>query len=97
MSKWAGFLGAVIGMAAVGASEAQAQARVEVGVLTCTVRGGAGFIVGSTKDLRCHFNKPGRDEYYRGTINKFGLDIGVTQQSAIAWAVSPPARKRGIS
>jgi hypothetical protein len=81
---------AVIGMAAVGASEIRAQARVEVGVLTCTVRGGTGFIVGSTKELRCHFNKPGRGEYYRGTINKFGLDIGVTQQTAIAWAVLAP-------
>jgi hypothetical protein len=83
-------LAAVIGFAALAGSEAQAQARVEVGVLTCTVRGGTGFIIGSTKELRCHFNKPGRDEYYRGTINKFGLDIGVTQQSAIAWAVFAP-------
>jgi hypothetical protein len=90
MSRYIAILGAVIGATALGASEARAQARVEVGVLTCTVRGGAGFIVGSTKDLRCHFNKPGRDEYYRGTINKFGLDIGVTQQSAIAWAVFAP-------
>ncbi|HJU29954.1 MAG TPA: DUF992 domain-containing protein [Hyphomicrobiaceae bacterium] len=90
MSRSIAILGAVIAMAGIGASEAQAQARVEVGVLTCTVRGGAGFIVGSTKDLRCHFNKPGRDEYYRGTINKFGLDIGVTQQTAIAWAVFAP-------
>ena len=34
-------LAAVIGVAALAGSEAQAQARVEVGVLTCTVRGGA--------------------------------------------------------
>jgi Protein of unknown function (DUF992) len=83
-------LAAVIGMAALAGTEAQAQARVEVGVLTCTVRGGTGFIVGSTKELRCRFNKPGRDEFYHGTINKFGLDIGTTQQSAIAWAVFAP-------
>jgi Protein of unknown function (DUF992) len=83
-------LAAVIGVAALAGSEAQAQARVEVGVLTCTVRGGTGFIVGSTKELRCRFNKPGRDEFYHGTINKFGLDIGTTQQSAIAWAVFAP-------
>ncbi|HZT46688.1 MAG TPA: DUF992 domain-containing protein [Hyphomicrobiaceae bacterium] len=70
--------------------EAAAQARVEVGVLTCTVRGGTGFIVGSTKDLRCRFNRPGRDEFYHGTINKFGIDIGTTQQSVLAWAVFAP-------
>lgn len=90
MSRPITLLAAVIGLAAVAGSEAHAQARVEVGVLTCTVRGGAGFIVGSTKELHCRFNKPGRDEFYHGTINKFGIDIGATKQSAIAWAVLAP-------
>lgn len=90
MSRHIAILAAVIGVVALAGSEARAQARVEVGVLTCTVRGGTGFIVGSTKDLRCRFNRPGRDEYYHGTISKFGLDIGSTKQSAIAWAVFAP-------
>lgn len=90
MSRHIAILAVAVGMAAIAGSEAQAQARVEVGVLTCTVRGGTGFIVGSTKELRCRFNKPGRDEFYHGSINKFGLDIGVTKQSAIAWAVFAP-------
>jgi hypothetical protein len=91
MSRHTALLVALIGAtAALAGSDAQAQARVEVGVLTCTVRGGAGFIVGSTKELRCRFNKPGRDEFYHGTINKFGIDIGITKQSAIAWAVFAP-------
>ena len=90
MPRVTALLAAAMATLAFAGSEARAQARVEVGVLTCTVRSGAGFIIGSTKELRCHFNKPGRDEYYRGTINKFGLDIGVTQQSAIAWAVLAP-------
>ena len=90
MSRHIAILAAVMGVAAIGGSDAQAQARIEVGVLTCTVRGGTGFIVGSTKELRCRFNKPGRDEFYHGTISKFGLDIGVTKQSAIAWAVFAP-------
>lgn len=72
------------------ADDAFAQARIEVGVLTCSVRGGTGFIIGSTKDLRCTFHRPGRDETYHGTISKFGIDIGITQQSAIAWAVLAP-------
>jgi hypothetical protein len=90
MSRHIAILAAAIGTVALAGTEARAQARVEVGVLTCTVSGGIGFIVGSTKDLRCHFHKPGRDEYYRGVVNKFGIDIGVTQQSAIAWAVFAP-------
>src|SRR5438477_8103811 len=90
MPRRIALLAVAVGMATIAGSEAQAQARVEVGVLTCTIRGGTGFIVGSTKDLRCRFNKPGRDEFYHGTISKFGIDIGSTKQSAIAWAVFAP-------
>jgi hypothetical protein len=76
---------------------AQAQTRVEVGVLTCNASGSSGFIIGSTRELRCRFNRQGRDEFYRGTIDKFGLDIGATKQAKISWAVlaptsSPPPR-----
>jgi hypothetical protein len=83
-------IAAIACMTGLAAAEAQAQARVEIGVLTCTVRGGTGFIVGSTKDLSCRFNRPGRDEFYHGTISKFGIDIGTTKQSSIAWAVLAP-------
>ena len=71
-------------------TQAHAQARVEVGVLTCTARQSTGFIIGSTKYMRCRFHRPGRDEYYRGTISKFGLDIGSTKATSIAWAVFAP-------
>jgi hypothetical protein len=67
-----------------------AQSRVEVGVLTCTSRGSTGFIIGSTKYLHCRFHRPGRDEFYRGAISKFGLDIGSTKITSIAWAVLAP-------
>ena len=94
MTEYALMLAAgIAGLTTLLAGEAQAQARVEVGVLTCTVRGGTGFIVGSTKDLRCRFNRPGRDEFYFGSISKFGLDIGSTKQSTIAWAVLAPTAK----
>ena len=73
-------------------SEASAQAaRVEVGVLTCTARGSTGFIIGSSRELRCRFNRPGRDEYYQGTIDKLGIDIGTTKQAVISWAVLAPS------
>ena len=95
MTRYAAILAAAMAVATLTIAEAQAQARVEVGVLTCTVRAGTGFIVGSTKELRCRFNRPGRDEFYHGTISKFGLDIGATKQTAIAWAVlAPTARLR---
>ena len=68
----------------------EAATRMEVGVLTCTAASSTGFIVGSTRELRCRFNRSGRDEMYTGTIKKFGLDIGATQQAQIAWAVLAP-------
>lgn len=83
--------GAAVGIAALAAvSSAPAQSRVEIGMLTCTASGSTGFIVGSTRDLRCRFNRKGRDEYYTGTINKYGLDVGSTAQAQIAWAVLAP-------
>jgi hypothetical protein len=66
---------------------------VEVGVLTCTAHGGTSFLVTSTKDLRCRFQRSGRDEFYRGTISKFGLDVGATQVTSITWAVLAPTSK----
>ncbi len=85
---------AALAAAAVGAfafiPSPQAQSRVEVGVLTCTAAGSTGFIVGSTRDLRCRFQRQGKDETYTGTISKYGIDIGTTKQAQIAWAVLAP-------
>jgi hypothetical protein len=64
--------------------------RVEVGVLNCTVAGGTGFIVGSTKSLSCTFVRQGSDDRYSGTISKFGIDIGTTTKSVVSWAVFAP-------
>jgi len=83
---------------AVACEEAAAQARVEVGVLTCNARGGSGFIVVSTKHFRCRFHRPGpyaADELYRASVSKFGIDIGNTAVTSITWAVlAPTARLR---
>jgi hypothetical protein len=73
-------------------SPAAAQARVEVGVLACTVAPGIGYIVGSSKSLSCEFRRPGADEFYRGRITKVGLDVGFTQRTEIRWAVLAPTR-----
>jgi Protein of unknown function (DUF992) len=82
---------AIAALAAIPTS--RAQSRVEVGMLTCTASSSTGFIVGSTRDIRCRFNREGRDEFYRGTINRFGLDIGVTETAQIAWAVLAPTSR----
>jgi Protein of unknown function (DUF992) len=78
-------------LAALAATPAAA-AHVEAGVLNCTVHGGAGLIFGSTKDLDCTFSgTSGGKEHYRGSINKFGLDLGFTTKSKIIWTVFAPS------
>jgi hypothetical protein len=82
----------------VGAPGAFAQKNegVRVGVLTCSVEGGPGFVFGSSKELRCHFkSSDGRDERYVGAINKFGIDIGVTGPAVMTWAVLAPTDEVG--
>ena len=75
-------------------SSADAQApmnRVRVGVLEC--RGGAsiGFVVGSVTNLGCVLRVEGLPEdRYIATIRKVGLDIGITQETALAWGVFAP-------
>lgn len=67
-------------------------AHVEAGVLNCTVYGGTGFIFGSTKDLSCTFKGlSGGSERYRGSITKFGLDVGFTGKTVIIWTVLAPS------
>lgn len=72
---------------------AQAQEGVELGVLDCLVEGGAGFVVGSSKDVSCTYD-PADDslpaEQYFGNISKFGLDVGVTGASVMQWLVLAP-------
>lgn len=72
------------------ATPAIAQARVEVGVLRCTVDGGAGLILGSSKGMRCVFRHRGADEFYSGRVTKVGVDIGFTRRTEIRWAVLAP-------
>ena len=54
-------------LAALGATEAQAQNRGRVGVLSCSVSGGIGLIVTSQKTTLCTFNpRRGPNERYVG-------------------------------
>lgn len=70
------------------APAAQAEARIQVGVLTCSVEPGIGFIIGSSKDMTCKFRRDGhKTETYDGNIKKLGLDIGVTGATEIVWLV----------
>lgn len=86
-------LGLVAGLAVLGAIEpAAAAVRVKIGVLTCEIVGGVGFVVGSTRDLACTY-KPVSNapvERYAGTISRFGIDIGAVRSTHLVWAVLAP-------
>jgi hypothetical protein len=74
----------------------QPMQRVQVGVLEC--RGGAsiGFIVGSVTNLGCVLRVEGvPEDRYVATIRKVGLDLGITQESALAWGVYAPVERLG--
>jgi Protein of unknown function (DUF992) len=85
---------AAAAVTAILAGPAAAQDHVEAGVLRCDVAGGMGFIVGSTKDLTCSFERAdGTVGKYKGVIRTFGLDIGETKQTVIVWGVLGPSQK----
>lgn len=65
-------------------------AGVKVGMLTCTVAPGTGFIIGSDKAVSCRFSGSGRKEVYRGSFKKFGIDIGSTNTYVVKWGVFAP-------
>lgn len=70
-------------------------AGVKLGVLNCHVDGGVGFIIGSSKDVDCVFHRSnGRNEHYKGSIGKLGVDIGITDETVMGWVVFAPGLTR---
>jgi uncharacterized protein DUF992 len=89
-------LAAALLAASFAGAYAQPMQRVQVGILEC--RGGAsiGFIVGSVTNLGCVLRVDGMPEdRYVATIRKVGVDLGITQESALAWGVFAPTARLG--
>src|SRR5476651_53641 len=69
----------------------QPMQRVQVGVLECRGGSSIGFVVGSVTNLGCVLRVDGMPEdRYVATIRKVGVDLGITQESALAWGVFAP-------
>jgi hypothetical protein len=76
----------------VAPAQAPAQEGVKVGMLSCNVSSGWGFIFGSSREVNCSFAPAqGQGERYKGNIHKFGVDIGYSHAAVIVWAVFAPA------
>lgn len=66
---------------------------VKIGTLSCNIGGGAGYVLGSAKELSCVFHSSigaRTTESYSGTIRKMGVDLGFTTQGKLVWAVLAP-------
>ena len=76
---------------ALASVQASAESGVNIGTLSCRIEGGMGFIFGSSKDMSCVLTKPdGSAERYYGEINKYGVDIGYTNEAHMIWGVFAP-------
>jgi hypothetical protein len=87
-----------IAIASLVASFASANALppVRAGVLECRGGQNVGFVVGSVTSLECIFQGQGRrPEAYVATVRRFGLDLGVTEQTRFQWAVNAPTTRLG--
>ncbi len=80
---------------------AHADSKVQVGVLSCDVAPGVGYVFGSSKEVECKFTRKGhKTETYSGSIDKLGIDLGVTGGGKIAWLVFAATKnvpKRALS
>jgi hypothetical protein len=74
-----------------------ADAGARAGYLKCDVAGNLSFIFGSSRDITCVY-QPGnsrRADIYKGTIKKFGVDIGYQTESVMIWGVIAPTSDIG--
>lgn len=58
------------------------------GQLKCDVEGGLSYIIGSSRRLDCVYQPTGfPPEFYKGSVNKIGIDLGFQSSGVIVWAV----------
>lgn len=59
-----------------------------IGDLNCQIEGGWGLLLGSSKAATCEFKAAdGTTHAYTGSLDKIGIDIGVTEAAYMTWAV----------
>ena len=75
---------------------ANAAPPIQAGILQCQGGQNVGFVVGSVTSLECVFRSEGRrPEPYIAKVQRIGLDLGVTAQTQLSWAVNAPTTRLG--
>jgi len=70
--------------------------KVQSGLLVCKVAPSLGFVLGSLREMGCELRDTTVQPYvvksrYKGTIARFGIDIGALAADTLAWAVFAPS------
>jgi hypothetical protein len=83
-------------VASFASANALPQPQFRAGILQCQGGQNVGLVVGSTTSLECVFQSEGRrPEPYIATVHRFGLDLGITDQTRLSWAVNAPTGRVG--
>lgn len=65
-----------------------AMPQVAAGLLECRGAFATGYGFGSTRTVKCEYRPSlGVNHYYSGTMERVGLDFGVSDQASMLWAV----------
>ncbi|MFG1421466.1 DUF992 domain-containing protein [Roseixanthobacter liquoris] len=70
--------------------------KVESGLLECRGESAIAYGFGSSRKVDCEFRATvGMNQYYTGTLDRAGLDFGVSDQGSMLWAVLATTPKLG--
>ncbi|WMS40777.1 DUF992 domain-containing protein [Acuticoccus sp. MNP-M23] len=75
-------------VAALGVQSAEAADGVDMGVLTCKLTGTTNLVVYTDEEFDCVFDpKTGNPYTYTGQIKSVGVDLSITKELTMVWAV----------
>lgn len=85
---------AILALAASATAEA-APALRQAGTLACTMNPGVGLVFGSAREVSCSYSYYDRrrhvvSETYIGRMDRAGIDLGLTSNQTVTWAVMTP-------
>jgi hypothetical protein len=72
------------------------RAEVQVGLLTCHSPEPSTYVIASAHSYRCVFNPvAGARQYYVARAYRFGAEIGISNNTGLAWLVFAPSPRVG--
>lgn len=81
-------LGSALTLAGTVNASGPTMPQVSAGLLECRGAFATGYGFGSTRKVQCEFRPSiGMNHYYSGTLDRVGLDFGVSDQGSMLWAV----------